>query len=89
VDAVLAAITAALKRKDEVRLAGFGTFVAAERKAVLGVILARRGNADPRIDHRSVQGRQGFEGLLSTKRRGAGARSHTHQDKAGEGESFP
>ena len=33
VDAVLAAITAALKRKDEVRLAGFGTFVAAERKA--------------------------------------------------------
>jgi DNA-binding protein HU-beta len=36
VDAVLAAITAALKRKDEVRLAGFGTFVAAERKASTG-----------------------------------------------------
>ena len=36
VDAVLTAITAALKRKDEVRLAGFGTFVAAERKASTG-----------------------------------------------------
>ena len=36
VDAVLAAITEALKRKDEVRLAGFGTFVAAERKASTG-----------------------------------------------------
>ena len=36
VDAVLAAITAALKQKDEVRLAGFGTFVAAERKASTG-----------------------------------------------------
>ncbi len=36
VDAVLAAITAALTSKDEVRLAGFGTFVAAERKAGTG-----------------------------------------------------
>jgi len=36
VDAVLAAITGALKKKDEVRLAGFGTFVAAERKASTG-----------------------------------------------------
>ena len=35
-DAVLAAITASLKAKDEVRLAGFGTFVAAERKAGTG-----------------------------------------------------
>ena len=36
VDAVLTAIAGALKRKDEVRLAGFGTFVAAERKAGIG-----------------------------------------------------
>lgn len=36
VDAVLAAITAALKGKDEVRLAGFGTFIAADRKAATG-----------------------------------------------------
>ena len=36
VDAVLAAISTALTKKDEVRLAGFGTFVAAERKAATG-----------------------------------------------------
>ena len=36
VEAVLAAIGDALKRRDEVRLAGFGTFVAAERKAGTG-----------------------------------------------------
>ena len=36
VDSVLSAITTALGRKDEVRLAGFGTFVAAERKAGTG-----------------------------------------------------
>ena len=36
VDAVLTAIAGSLKRKDEVRLAGFGTFVAAERKAGIG-----------------------------------------------------
>ena len=36
VDAVLAAITTALKGKDEVRLAGFGTFIAADRKAATG-----------------------------------------------------
>ena len=36
VDAVLTAIAGALTRKDEVRLAGFGTFVAAERKAGIG-----------------------------------------------------
>ena len=36
VDAVLTAIAAALKSKEEVRLAGFGTFVAAERKAGTG-----------------------------------------------------
>ena len=36
VDAVLTAITTALKGKEEVRLAGFGTFAAAERKAGTG-----------------------------------------------------
>jgi DNA-binding protein HU-beta len=33
VDAVFDAITAALKRGDDVRLVGFGTFAAAKRKA--------------------------------------------------------
>jgi DNA-binding protein HU-beta len=36
VDAVFAAIEAALKNKDEVRLVGFGTFATAERKAATG-----------------------------------------------------
>jgi DNA-binding protein HU-beta len=36
VDAVLGAIAGALTGKDEVRLAGFGTFVAVERKAGTG-----------------------------------------------------
>ncbi len=36
VDAVFGAITDALKNKEEVRLVGFGTFVAATRKASTG-----------------------------------------------------
>jgi DNA-binding protein HU-beta len=36
VDAVFAAITGALKDKEEVRLVGFGTFAAATRKASTG-----------------------------------------------------
>ncbi|HET6184115.1 MAG TPA: HU family DNA-binding protein [Acetobacteraceae bacterium] len=36
VDAVLSAIEAALKRKEEVRLVGFGTFNLAFRKAATG-----------------------------------------------------
>jgi DNA-binding protein HU-beta len=36
VDAVFGAITNALKSKEEVRLVGFGTFVAATRKASTG-----------------------------------------------------
>jgi DNA-binding protein HU-beta len=36
VDAVFGAITSALKNKEEVRLVGFGTFVAATRKASTG-----------------------------------------------------
>jgi len=36
VDAVFDAIKAALKKKEEVRLVGFGTFVAATRKASTG-----------------------------------------------------
>ena len=36
VDAVFGAISGALKKKEEVRLVGFGTFVAATRKASTG-----------------------------------------------------
>jgi DNA-binding protein HU-beta len=36
VDAIFAAISGALKKKEEVRLVGFGTFVAATRKASTG-----------------------------------------------------
>jgi DNA-binding protein HU-beta len=36
VDAVFGAIEGALKKKEEVRLVGFGTFVTAERKAATG-----------------------------------------------------
>ena len=36
VDAVLAAIEAALKKRDDVRLVGFGTFATATRKASTG-----------------------------------------------------
>ena len=36
VDAVFAAISGALKNKDEVRLVGFGSFAAATRKASTG-----------------------------------------------------
>lgn len=36
VDAVFGAISGALKQKEEVRLVGFGTFVAAVRKASTG-----------------------------------------------------
>ena len=36
VDAMFDAIEAALKKKDEVRLVGFGTFATAERKAATG-----------------------------------------------------
>jgi DNA-binding protein HU-beta len=36
VDAVFNAIEGALKKKDEVRLVGFGTFATAERKASTG-----------------------------------------------------
>jgi len=36
VDAVFNAVTDALKKKEEVRLVGFGTFVAATRKASTG-----------------------------------------------------
>ncbi len=36
VDAVFAAIEAALKKKEEVRLVGFGSFATADRKASVG-----------------------------------------------------
>ena len=63
VDAVFGAIEAALKKKEEVRLVGFGTFATAERKAGTG--------RNPRtgeemeiagLDHRPLQGREGPEG---------------------------
>ncbi len=63
VDAVFGAIEGALKKKEEVRLVGFGTFATAERKASTGPQSAhRRGDGDPGLDHRAVQGRQGPEG---------------------------
>ena len=63
VDAVFGAIEGALKKKEEVRLVGFGTFATAERKAGTGPQSAhRRGDGDPGLDHRPVQGRQGAEG---------------------------
>ena len=57
------AITDALKAKEEVRLVGFGTFVAAVRKASTGRN-PRTGEemANPRIDHSPFQGWQGSEG---------------------------
>ena len=66
VDAVFGAIEGALKKKDEVRLVGFGTFATAERKAGTGRN-PRTGEemADSGVDHRPLQGRQGAEGCGS------------------------
>ena len=63
VDAVFGAISGALKQKEEVRLVGFGTFVAAVRKASTGRN-PRTGEemAIPEFDHRPLQGRQGSQG---------------------------
>ena len=63
VDAVFGAIEGALKKKDEVRLVGFGTFVTAERKAGDRAQSAHwRGDGDPCFDHGPFQGGQGAEG---------------------------
>ena len=63
VDAVFGAIEGALKKKDEVRLVGFGTFATAERKAGDRAQSAhRRGDGDSGLHHGPLQGRQGAEG---------------------------
>ena len=50
VDAVFGAIEGALKKQDEVRLVGFGTFATAQRKAAPAAIRApaRRSRSRPR-----------------------------------------
>ena len=51
VDAVFGAIESALKKKEEVRLVGFGTFATAHAQGHHRAQSAhRRGNADPRLD---------------------------------------
>ena len=66
VDAVLGAIEGALKKKEEVRLVGFGTFATSARAADHRAQPAHRGgNADPRLDLGEVQGREGAEGRCS------------------------
>ena len=66
VDAVFGAIEGALKKKEEVRLVGFGTFATSASAATTGRNPAhRRGNADPRLHLGAVQGRQGAEGRCS------------------------
>jgi DNA-binding protein HU-beta len=64
VEGVFDAIGSALKRGDEVRLVGFGTFSCSKRKASTGRN-PRTGEpmSDQGIDPAQVQGRQGPEGL--------------------------
>ena len=63
VDAVFKAIEHALKKEEEVRLVGFGTFATAKRKAGTGRNPAhRRGNPHPSLHLRPLQARQGPEG---------------------------
>ncbi len=64
VDAVFEAITDALKKKEEVRLVGFGTFAAAIRKASTGRNPRTGEEMEiPEFDHCPLQTRQGLEGL--------------------------
>ncbi len=64
VDAVFDAITAALKKGDEVRLVGFGTFAVSKRKASVGRNPShRRRDQDPGLEPGQVQARQGPEGF--------------------------
>ena len=62
-DAVFEAITKSLKKKQEVRLVGFGTFSTSKRKAGKGRN-PRTGEEIkiPATHHRPLQGRQGPEG---------------------------
>ena len=61
VEAVLDSIGAALKRGDEVRLVGFGTFTVSRRKASTGRN-PRTGHADPRFEQPQVPPRQAAQG---------------------------
>ena len=64
VDAVFDAITASLKKRDEVRLVGFGTFSVSKRKASTGRNPATGArDRDPGLQSGEVQARQGPEGL--------------------------
>ncbi len=63
VDAVFVAIEAALKKKEEVRLVGFGSFATATRKASHRPQSAhRRGNPDRGLHLRPLQAGQGAQG---------------------------
>ena len=63
VDATLDAITEALKKNDDVRLVGFGTYSVTERSASRRAQSAHRpADQDPGIEARQVQARQGPQG---------------------------
>ena len=62
VDAVFDAITKALKKNNEVRLVGFGTFSVAKREVEGTQSPHWRRDPDPGIQAAEVQGRQGTEG---------------------------
>ena len=62
VDATLDAITDALKKNDDVRLVGFGTYSVTERSASRGAEPAhRRADQDPGVQARQVQAGQGSQ----------------------------
>jgi hypothetical protein len=72
VEAVFDTISSALKRGDEVRLVGFGTF-SCSRQGVDGTQSAhRRADADPRIHPAQVQAGQGPQGCGQRVRPGRG-----------------
>ncbi len=62
-DAVLDSITAELKKGNEVRLVGFGTFVVSHRAAIRRAQPAhRRGHQNPGQEAAALPRRQGIEG---------------------------
>ena len=64
VEGVFDAITGALKKGDEVRLVGFGTFSCSQAQGLDRPQPAhRRADADQGIDPAQVQGRQGPQGF--------------------------
>ena len=64
VEAVFDTISASLKKGDEVRLVGFGTFAVSKRKAQPA---HGRADDDQGVDPAQVQGREGFEGFSQLK----------------------